>query len=96
MHKNDAFIAKIVNMRLTKISMAIFAPDERLPNSATLVWTTRTFGLLPFGQHRQTFTPQPHLRSVYCVFFCVLLTLYYDHMCSETDLHKKKCSLYRV
>ena len=25
------------NMRLTKILMAIFAPDERLPSSATLV-----------------------------------------------------------
>ena len=27
----------IVNTRLTKISVAIFAPDERLPSSATLV-----------------------------------------------------------
>ena len=27
---------KIVNMRLTKIFIAIFAPDERLPSSATL------------------------------------------------------------
>ena len=35
-HKNDAFVAKIVNMRLTKIFMAIFAPDERLPTSVTL------------------------------------------------------------
>ena len=35
--KNDAFVTKIVNTRLTKISMAIFAPDERLPSSATLV-----------------------------------------------------------
>ena len=35
--KNDAFDAKIVNTRLTKISMAIFAPDERLPSSATLL-----------------------------------------------------------
>ena len=26
----------IVNTRLTKISVAIFAPDERLPSSATL------------------------------------------------------------
>ena len=34
--KNDAFEAKIVNMRLTKIFIAIFAPDERLPSSATL------------------------------------------------------------
>ena len=37
MRKNDAFVAKIVNTRLTKIFMAIFAPDERLPSSATLV-----------------------------------------------------------
>ena len=35
MRKNDAFVAKIVNVRLTKVFMAIFAPDERLPSSAT-------------------------------------------------------------
>ena len=34
--KNDAFVVKIVNTRLTKIFMAIFAPHERLPRSATL------------------------------------------------------------
>ena len=34
--KNDAFVAKIENTRLTKIFIAIFAPDERLPSSATL------------------------------------------------------------
>ena len=34
--KNDAFVAKIVNTRLTKIFIAYFAPDERLPTSATL------------------------------------------------------------
>ena len=28
---------KIINTRLTKIFMAIFAPDERLPSSATLL-----------------------------------------------------------
>ena len=37
MRKNDAFVAKIVNTRLTKIFMTIFAPDERLPSSATLL-----------------------------------------------------------
>ena len=36
MRKNDAFDAKIVNMRLTKIFIAIFAPEKRLPSSATL------------------------------------------------------------
>ena len=36
MRKNDAFDAKIVNTRLTKIFIAIFAPDERLPSSTTL------------------------------------------------------------
>ena len=36
MRKNDAFVAKIVNTRLTQNFMAIFAPDERLPSSATL------------------------------------------------------------
>ena len=34
--KDDTFVAKIVNMRLTKIFMAVFAPDERLPSTATL------------------------------------------------------------
>ena len=38
MRKNNAFVAKIVNMHFTKIFMAIFAPDERLPRSATLVY----------------------------------------------------------
>ena len=42
--KNDAFVAKIVNMRLTKIFMGIFAPDERLPSSATLMqWFLELF-----------------------------------------------------
>ena len=40
MRKNDAFVAKIVNTRLTKIFMTIFAPDERLPSSATLQLTS--------------------------------------------------------
>ena len=34
--QNDVFVAKIVNTRLMKIFMAIFAPDERLLSSATL------------------------------------------------------------
>ena len=34
--QKDAFEAKIVNTRLTKIFMAIFALAERLPTSATL------------------------------------------------------------
>ena len=42
MRKNDAFVAKIVNTRLTKIFMAIFAPDERLPSSATLKASRKT------------------------------------------------------
>ena len=39
MRKNGAFVAKIVNTHLTKIFMAIFAPDERLPSSATLTFS---------------------------------------------------------
>ena len=35
--KNDAFVAKIVNTRLTKGFMAIFAPAESLPSPATLM-----------------------------------------------------------
>ena len=56
MRKNDAFVAKIVNTRLTKIFMAIFAPDKRLPSSATLLcWATklmtqRNKPTPPFGQ----------------------------------------------
>ena len=36
MRKNDAFVAKIVNTRLTKGFMAIFASAESLPSPATL------------------------------------------------------------
>ena len=35
--KNDAFVAKIVNTRLTKIFMTIFVPNQRLPSSAILL-----------------------------------------------------------
>ena len=44
--KNDAFDAKIVNTRLRKIFIAIFAPDERLPSSATLLHMWRNFRCL--------------------------------------------------
>ena len=37
MCKKDAFDAKNVNTRLTKIFIVIFAPDERLPSFATLM-----------------------------------------------------------
>ena len=36
MRKNDAFVAKIVNTRLTKGFMAIFVPAESLSSPATL------------------------------------------------------------
>ena len=39
--KNDAFVAKIASMRLTKTCVAIFAVAERLPTTATLVQTNR-------------------------------------------------------
>ena len=39
---------KIVNTRLTKIFMAIFAPDERLPSSATLSGTYSNIEVLVF------------------------------------------------
>ena len=40
MRKNNAFDKKIVNTRLTKTFIALFAPDERLPSSATLLFTS--------------------------------------------------------
>ena len=40
MRKNDVFVAKITNARLTKIFEAIFALAERLPTSATLLSCT--------------------------------------------------------
>ena len=36
MRKNNAFVAKIVNTRWTKVVMVIFALAEMLPTSATL------------------------------------------------------------
>ena len=35
--QNDAFVANIANMRLTKIFVDTFALTERLPTSATLL-----------------------------------------------------------
>ena len=37
MRKNDAVVAKIANMRLTKTFVAIFTLAERLPTSVTLL-----------------------------------------------------------
>ena len=37
MRNNDTFVAYIVNTRMTKVFMAIFALTERLPTSATLI-----------------------------------------------------------
>ena len=37
MRKNDAFVAKIANMRLTKTFVAIFTLAEGLLTSATLI-----------------------------------------------------------
>ena len=37
--QNSAFVAKVVNVRLNKIFMAIFALAEILPTSATLIFT---------------------------------------------------------
>ena len=50
MRKNDAFDAFT---RLTKIFIAIFAPDERLPSSATLAVTQmgRTGGSYPMDYY---------------------------------------------
>ena len=42
----DAFNAKIVNTHLTKIFIAIFAPDKRLPSSATLGQTDHEITIL--------------------------------------------------
>ena len=34
--------------------------------------------------------PPPPLRSAFWDFFCVLLTLYYHYVCSETDFTQEK------
>ena len=47
MRKNDAFVAKIVNTRLTKGFMAIFAPAESLPSPATLLHVVTTGAYYP-------------------------------------------------
>ena len=64
MRKNDAFDAKIVNMRLTKIFIAIFAPEERLPSSATLRGVILAFLAQIFSASKTTgayFFYKPHI-----------------------------------
>ena len=41
--QNSAFVAKVVNVRLTKICMAIIALAEILPTSATLIFSPHFF-----------------------------------------------------
>ena len=45
-HKNDAFFAKIANMRRTKNFVAIFALAERLLTPATLPLITSSCGVI--------------------------------------------------
>ena len=49
MRKNDAFVAKILNTRLTKGFMAIFAPAESLPSPATLQDMLSRLGEVQWG-----------------------------------------------
>ena len=58
MRKNDAFDAKIVNTRLTKIFIAIFAPDERLPSSATLLGCNKKNNFLTTFHQSDLGTPE--------------------------------------
>ena len=53
--QNDAFVAKIVNTRLTTIFMAIFALDERLPSSATLHWRSTQINPRPVKLFKEAF-----------------------------------------
>ena len=36
----------------------------------------------------------PLYGQLFVIFFCALLTLYYDYMCSETDFTQKKCNFH--
>ena len=56
--KNNAFVAKFVNTRLTIIFMAIFAPDESLLSSATLSLASSLFSLV-FSFYLQAFSSSP-------------------------------------
>ena len=85
--KKDAFDAKIVNTRLTKIFMAIFAPDERLPSSATLIvivigWGWKSYhnhnlNLSLQGQHNGSWNAAHFWYQDQFFFFILLLPSYY-------------------
>ena len=66
--QNDTFVAKIVNARLTKICMAIFAFDEKLPTSATLKdWLSTSLKCLGFHCFNHHFWTQ-YFEVVICFF----------------------------
>ena len=70
MHKNDAFDAKIVNTRFTKIFIAIFAPDERPPTFATLIQNSLShFSLYCSAWRGPTFLSSAPLQVGLSVYF---------------------------
>ena len=75
MRKNDAFVVKIVNTRLTKGFMAIFAPAESLPSPATLVTGALVLDAVP--AHR--FCEMPWCATQQCT----ITVVYHRQQCTN-------------
>ena len=84
--ENNAFVAKIVNTRLTKIFMAIFAFDERLPTSATLKdGLSMSWKRLGFHCINYHFLTQ-YFEVVICLFLRFLVIIFFG-------CHKTSCAM---
>ena len=90
MRKNDAFVAKIVNTRLTKGFMAIFAPAESLPSPATL---RISFLSLELWMKLRKKAPAPIIQVLFtgpnnAIFYWGLKYLAFWKRCKNTELVK--------
>ena len=71
MRKNDAFVAKIANTRLTKIFKALFALAERLPTFASLCLSVvHNISVLEFHYKRKKYfvSVTPWLVIIYIIY----------------------------
>ena len=79
MRKNDAFVAKIVNARLTKGFMATFAPAESLPSPATLMLLSQckwVKNLSLNSSHAPIFYEFNHFRKIFVLEFWFSFTFF--------------------
>ena len=83
MRKKDAFVAKILNTRLTKGFMAMFAPAESLPSPATLIYSN----VLAQGSLHGYWCSVAKLVNFFLPIFRIWTPYDIKHMYKDADRH---------